>query len=710
MLRRSLTRSVLTAFLLFAALPSFAANHLGGAKSRYLIEHADNPVDWYPWSDGAFAKAQREGKPVYLSIGYASCHWCHVMERETFENAAIAKLLNEHFVAVLVDREEHPEVDATYMAFVQAMTGSGGWPANLIVTADRKPLFGATYMRPEAVTQLLTGFSEKWKSDRASLLASGDSLISMVRSLNATPVAADVPAQQILDTLVSQIHDSYDAEHGGFGAGGPKFPQPLLIDFLLRYSMRGNGDAHGTARAMAVKTLNAMANGSIYDQIGGGFHRYTTDPKWREPHYEKMLYDQALNAIAYTEAWQLTKDDAYAEVVRGTLDYVLRSLRDPKTGGFDSGQDADSLVPKKEGPELVEGASYGWTPAEIARIVGPKAGEVVSYYYGITAESSLPYIAHTASETRKKFSLTEAEFVKTLTTARQQLLTEREKRPQPFRDDKVLAGWNGLMISALARGGAALGEPRYIDAAAQAARFVQARLYDAKTKKLSRRYRAGSAGIDALPEDYAMLIQGVLDAYEASFDTRFLDFAAELQARFDERFWNEKEGRYMSTTAPIAGITSEGDSPIPSANSLAVANLLRLGEITDSGGWRARAMVIVKSHSGRLAASPIELPQLASALSAALTTPKQIVVAGDPRKDETRALLRIINERFVPNRVLLLADGAAGQKRLAQWLPFVRDMKPIDEQPTAYICEHYACKMPTSDPNQVIKLLEQRND
>ena len=698
MLRRSL---ILSGLLILAALPTFAANHLAGAKSRYLLEHADNPVDWYPWSDEAFAKAQKEGKPVYLSIGYASCHWCHVMERETFENAAIAKLLNAGYVSILVDREEHPEVDA-----VQAMTGSGGWPANLIITADRKPLFGATFLRPDAVTQLLTGFTEKWKSDRTSLVASSDSLIDMVRSMNATPVPVDVPAQQILDMLVSQIHETYDAEHGGFGPGGAKFPQPLYVDFLLRYSLRGNGDSQGTARAMAIKTLDAMKNGAVYDQIGGGFHRYTTDPQWREPHYEKMLYDQALNAIAYTEAWQITKDESYADVVRGTLDYSIRSLREPLTRAFNSGQDADSLVPMKDGPQLIEGAIYAWTPQELAKIAGEKPGEVLAYYYGITAESHLPYIAHTKSETRKRFGLTEAEFDNLLTTARGKLLTEREKRPQGFRDDKILAGWNGLMISALARGGAALGERRYVEAAVQAARFVQSKLYDAKAKKLYRRYRAGSAGIDALPEDYALLIQGMIDAYEASFDVRFLDFAAELQARFDERFWNEKEGRYVSTSAPIAGITSDGDSPIPSANSVAVSNLLRLGEITDSGGWRARAMIIVKSFSGRLAASPIDLPQLASALSAALNTPKQIVIAGDPFRDETRALLRTINERFIPNRVLLLADGGGGQKRLAQWLPFIADMKPIDKQPTAYICEHYACKMPTSDPNQVIKLLE----
>ncbi len=656
--------------LMLGSTPSFATeNHLVHEKSRYLLDHAANPVDWRPWDAEAFAQAKRENKPIFLSIGYASCHWCHVMERESFENPAIAELLNKSFVPVLVDREERPEVDAAYLAFVEAMTGGGGWPANLVITADRKPLVGATYLTPDALSRLLTAVSNQWRNGRDTLLQSSDQLIEMVRSMNAA------------DT---------------------KFPQPLLIDFLLRYGQRSNND---NALNMALKTLDAMAKGSIYDQIGGGFHRYTTDAEWRVPHYEKMLYDQALNAVAYTEAWQVTHDNRYAAIARGTLDCVLRDMRQPD-GGFDSGLDADSLVPAKTSPELVEGVFYFWTPAELTSLLGARDAEVVAYDYGIDAASKVPYEAHGTVETRAKFELGEQQLADILTTGHKKLLEARERRPHPARDDKVLTGWNGLMISALALAGSAFDEPRYTQAAAQAARFVEARLYDVNAKKLHRRFRGGGAGIDALPEDYAMLIQGLLDTYEASFDIRFLDFAAELQGRFDATFWSEKEGRYASNGAPVAGVTTESDSPIPTANSLAVGNLLRLGEITDNATWRSRAKAILRSYSGRLASSPIELTQLVTALSSSLATPKQIVIAGDPGKPETRALLRVVNQRLLPNRVLLLADGGAAQKRLARWLPFVAAMKPIAGQPTAYICEHYTCKLPTSDLQQVAKLLQ----
>jgi uncharacterized protein YyaL (SSP411 family) len=690
--------------LILISTSSFAAsNHLANEKSRYLLDHAGNPVDWRPWGEEAFEKARREDKPIFLSIGYASCHWCHVMERESFENRAVAELLNTSFVPVLVDREERPEVDATYMTFVEAMTGGGGWPANLVITADRKPLVGATYMPPEALSRLLVAVSNQWHDGRDTLLQSSDQMIEVVRSMNAADkAAADAPGAPVLDATFEQIRTAYDAEHGGFGTGGPKFPQPLLVDFLLRYGQRTGNE---TARTVALKTLDAMARGSIYDQIGGGFYRYTTDADWRVPHYEKMLYDQALNAIAYTEAWQVTHDERYAAVVRGTLACVLRDMRQ-QNGAFDSGLDADSPSMKEGTKEQVEGAVYFWTPAEIASVIGTKDAGVIAYYYGIDGDSKLPYLAHSASETREKFGRTKAELDNTLTAARRKLLAYRERRPQPARDDKVVTGWNGLMISALARAGAALDEPRYTEAAAQAAAFVEARLYDAKAKKLYRRFRGGSAGIDALPEDYAMLIQGLLDAYEASFDIRLLDFAVDLQQRFDERFWSGKDGRYVSTGAPVAGVISEADSPIPTANSLAVGNLLRLGEITDSAAWRARALMILRSYGGRMSSSPVELVQLVSALSSTLTPQKQIVLAGDPRKPGTRALLRVVNERFLPNRILLLADSGPSQKRLGHWLPFVAAMKPIGGQPTAYICEHYTCKLPTSDLKEVAKLLQ----
>lgn len=677
-------------------------NRLAGEKSRYLLEHADNAVQWLPWGDEAFALARKSDKPVFLSIGYASCHWCHVMERESFEQGEVAEMINRYFVPVLVDREEHPDVDATYMAYLEAMTGGGGWPANFIVTPDRKPVIGATYLKPEALSRLLVVVSNRWSSDRPALLASTEQLALMVRSMRETSVpAADVPGAPLLGQVAAAIKDSYDREHGGFGSA-PKFPQPLLLDFLIRESVRRKDDL---GRTVVLGTLRRMADGAIHDQIGGGFHRYTTDAAWQVPHYEKMLYDQALMAIAYTEAWQWTHDPAFAAVARDTLDYALRGLRNP-AGGFDSGQDADSIVAGRSGPMLVEGVFYFWSSDEVTRLLGAKTADVINYHYGLGPAESLPYVAHPAAETRAKFGLSESEFTSLLDTARAKMLDVREKRPRPFRDDKMLAGWNGLMISALARGGTALDDSRYTNAAAETARFAVAKLYDRQAKKLFRRYRNGSAGIDALPEDYALLIQGLLDAYESSFDIRLLTTAVELQDLFDSRFWVETAARYQAPAGPLGIVLTESDSPIPSANSVAAMNLQRLGEMTDNKVWRGRAALIFRSFATQLGESPTSLPQLASALSMSLSTPRQIVIAGDRFSEETHALLRVVNGTFVPNRVVLLADGSAGQAQLARWLPFVKDMTRLQKHSTAYVCESYACKMPSIDPAQIARSLE----
>ncbi|MEO8034506.1 MAG: thioredoxin domain-containing protein [Acidobacteriota bacterium] len=677
-------------------------NRLAGEKSRYLLEHADNAVQWLPWGDEAFTLARKSDKPVFLSIGYASCHWCHVMERESFERGEVAEMINRYFVPVLVDREEHPDVDATYMAYLEAMTGGGGWPANFIVTPDRKPVIGATYLKPEALNRLLVVVSNRWSSDRPALLASTEQLALMVRSMRDTSIpAADVPGAPLLGQIAAAIKDSYDREHGGFGTA-PKFPQPLLVGFLIRESARRKDDL---GRTVVLGTLHGMASGAIHDQIGGGFHRYTTDAGWQVPHYEKMLYDQALMAIAYTEAWQWTHDPAFGDVARDTLDYALRDLRNP-AGGFDSGQDADSIVAGRSGPMLVEGLFYFWSSDEVTRLLGAKTADVINYYYGLGATKKLPYVAHSAAETRKKFGLSESEFATLLTTARTKMLDVRRKRPRPFRDDKMLAGWNGLMISALARGGTALDDSRYTNAAAETARFVLAKLYDRPAKRLSRRYRNGSAGIDALPEDYALLIQGLLDAYESSFDIKLLTTAVELQNLFDAKFWVETAARYQAPAGPLGSVVTETDSPIPTANSVAAMNLQRLGEMTDNKAWRARASLIFRSFATQLSESPASLPQLASALSMSLSTPKQIVIAGERSSQETHALMRVINGTFVPNRVVLLADGSTGQAQLARWLPFVEAMTRLEKHSTAYICESYACKMPSFDPAQIARLLE----
>jgi uncharacterized protein YyaL (SSP411 family) len=582
------------AVLLLALLVSGAAapppKRLAKERSRYLIEHADNRVDWYPWGAEAFAKAQKEGKPIFLSIGYASCHWCHVMERESFDNPQVADIINAHYVPVLVDREERPDVDATYIAFVQAAnSGSAGWPANLILTPDLRPLTGSSYLTADNLGRLLSAVAQKWEHERPQLLAGSEELLALARTLGERPSSpADVPPA-VLDAAFRQIRDAYDREHGGFGRGA-KFPQPMLLDYLLRYSVRQNG---GEARDIALASLRKMADGGLYDHLGGGFHRYTVDAAWRLPHFEKMLYDQALLAIVYTEAWQLTKDEQFREVARGTLDYVLRELKSQKVAAFESGQDSESLVPRGNGPKSLEGVYYAWREEELVSFLGRKNADIIVYYYGLKPEGNAPgaelaglnllSVAHSKAMTRTKFGLSEQQFEETLAALRAKMLLVRSHRPQPFRDDKVIAGWNGLMISALARAGLAFDEPRYTESAQRAATFVATQLYDAKTKKLARTWRESRSAIDARAEDYAYVAQGLVDAFEATFDVRWLDLAIELQQQQDALFW--KGTRYEDAgTLPEAlrGVTYESDSPLPSVNSVSAMNLLRLGELVDA--------------------------------------------------------------------------------------------------------------------------------
>lgn len=645
---------------------------LHAAKSPYLVEHEKNLVHWSEWSAAAFARAKKEDKPIFLSIGYASCHWCHVMSSESFDDAEIAKLLNDHFVPVLVDREEHPDVDATYISFVQATTGSAGWPANLILSADLQPLIGATYMKPEALNKLLVIVSNKWTSDRKSLLASS----SMVAQMIEQPSPANVAAKDAIARAVDELQQAFDEKNGGF-ASAPKFPHPSTIDFLLR-----SGGPVG--RDMALKTLRAMANGSIHDQIGGGFHRYTVDAQWREPHFEKMLTDQALLAIDYLEAWQLTRDSQFESVARDTLDYIL-DIRVAGGGGFASSEDADSLVAGKTGPEMIEGAFYFWDPARL-NFLSADEQSTAKRYYGIEQPHSLPYVANP---------------FKDITAIRAKMKEVRSKRPRPFLDTKVVAGYNGLAISALARGGAALGEQRYVNAAREAAKVIRTKLFKTKLQRVE--------GIDALTEDYAFLIAGMLDLFEATGDVQYLEFAVSLQNAQDKLFWNESASRYDNGGAlpkSLTGLAVENESAIPTANSVSAENLLRLGEFTDSAVWRDRASSIFHGYGSRLQNAPSELPAMVAAMTMMISAPRQIVIAGNPAGDDTKAMLRIAHEHFVPFRIIVPAYGGSSQLRLATYMPIVKEMKPIDKKATAYVCEHYVCKLPTSDPTQLTKSLE----
>jgi uncharacterized protein YyaL (SSP411 family) len=676
-------RAILVLTFVLTAAAGAQPHPLAHEKSAYLRGHATNPVRWRPWGDAAFAEARESGRPIFLSIGYASCHWCHVMERESFTDAAIAKILNERFVPVLVDREEHPEVDATYIAFLTSMTGSAGWPANLILTPELRPIVGGSYMEREALMRLLTVLSERWKSDRKALLDSSEQLVQMTRALAPAAAPGELEAS-LLDGVAKDIAGRYDAERGGFGAG-PKFPHALTISYLLRYADRTGDEA---ARRPAIDTLRTLQASGLYDQLGGGFHRYAVDAEWREPHFEKMLYDQALLTIAYTEAWQVTKEESFRRTARGILDYVLRDLRAPKSTAFASAQDSDT--------GHVEGAFYVWSKAELQALLGDEAPAALRYY-GIEKEKD-----NVLRIADPKLALS--------ATTRDKLLAARNKRQNPLRDDKVLAGWNGLMISALARAGAAFDEPRYLDAANGAARFVTTTLWNARTKTLQRRWAGGQSGIDAPAEDYAFLVQGLLDLFESTQNVQWLELASTLQQQQDKLFWDTKTERYAagnSVPAALQGVAADSELALPAANSVAAMNLLRLGELTDSAVYRGRANAIFRRSASRLVSNGGDLPALASALLFAFSTPKQIVIAGDPAKDDTRALLRLVHERFLPSRVLVVAGGPS-RDRLARFMPIVKEMSPIGGRATAFICEHYVCKLPTSDPAKVAQLLETR--
>jgi uncharacterized protein YyaL (SSP411 family) len=669
--------------------PPPVRNHLRGSGSRYLLNHAGNAVDWYPWGAEAFAKAKREDKPIFLSIGYASCHWCHVMERESFEDETLANFINFAFVPVLVDRGERPDVDTTYMAFAAAVNdGSAGWPANLVLTPDLSPISGSSYLSHDALKAALSSIHEKWRNDRTSLLQSGASMLATARA-NAQPsgAAADV-APRIGDSLYQRLREWNDRENGGFGTA-PKFPRPFAIDFLLRRAQNGD-DA---SRKLAISALDALARGAIHDQIGGGFHRYTTDAAWRVPHFEKMLPDQALMSLLFLEAWQITKDDPYARVSKRALDYAIRSLR-MKSGAFAAGEDSDSLVPRG-GPALVEGAHYVWDRNEVTHLLGKDAG-VINFMFDITRPNgNVPRLANSEAETRARYAMSKEELSQKVDAALAKLLLIRSHRPSPILDDTIVAGWNALMVSALARAGAAFEDQHYLYAANDAARFIDSKLYDAKAKKLTR-----GGGMPAMSEDYALVIQAYLDLFEASAQTRWLTRAIELQQIQDDLFWNGTTLRYDDgSTLPIAlrAAVVERDGDLPSVSAVSASNLLRIAAITDSAPARAKANAIFRSYASRMQSAPGDFPLLISTYTASLTPPREIVIAGDAQSDAMKAMLRAVHQHHAPLRALLVVTNERSRNELAAYAPSVKEMKMIDDKPTAYVCENYSCKPPVND-------------
>ncbi|OGC75121.1 MAG: thioredoxin [candidate division Zixibacteria bacterium RBG_16_40_9] len=682
------------------------SNRLANEKSPYLLQHANNPVDWYPWGEEAFAKAKKEDKPIFLSIGYSTCHWCHVMEKESFENEEIAKILNENFVAIKVDREERPDLDNIYMQSVMAMTGGGGWPLSVFLTSDKKPFFGGTYFPPEdryripSFKKVLLTVSEAWKNQREELLKSAISITDFLQKQIETDSSVKL-SQEILEKAFNEYSGRYDSVYGGFGSA-PKFPSPHNLSFLLRYWHRTK---ESQALEVAEKTLQKMAYGGIHDHIGGGFHRYSTDARWLVPHFEKMLYDQATLSKAYLEAYQVTKNELYAEVAKDIFNYVLRDTRD-KQGGFYSAEDADS--------EGEEGKFYVWRPEEVKKILGEKDAEIFNSFYGILElgnfenKTSILNVTVPMEEFAKKNEIQLSKLKQILETWREKLFSERGKRIHPHKDDKILTDWNGLMISSLALGYQVLGDKTYLTAAQEAADFILNKIQ--RDGNLLKRYRDGEASMPGYLDDYAFFVAGLIDLYQASFEVKYLKEAIRLTNDMVDLFWdNEKPGFFFSgkNNEELISKTKEFyDGAIPSGNSVAALDLLRLGRLTMNTDWEKKASQMLQNFSGTIQKQPAAYAQMLCALDFHLGSTKEIVLAGDLNSSETQQMLKVINERFLPRKVLAFhSDGKAGAE-LEKLILFTEGFKKQDGKTTAYICENYICQRPTSEMDKLVELLE----
>ncbi len=683
-------------------------NRLAHETSPYLLQHAHNPVDWYPWGDEAFEKARREDKPVFLSIGYAACHWCHVMERESFENDSLAAILNARFVSIKVDREERPDLDGIYMKAVQMLTRHGGWPMSVFLTPDGKPFFGGTYFPPErrggmpGFGELLVAISDEYKNNRAALVDQAVKVLDALGEREEFAAAARVTWAPI-DSARANLRTTFDERLGGFG-GAPKFPPAMALRLLMREHAR-TGDAD--LLEMATVTLDRMAAGGIYDQIGGGFHRYSTDAEWLAPHFEKMLYDNALLAAAYLDAWLVTRDENDARVVRETLDYELREMRDPG-GAFHSTEDADS--------EGEEGKFYVWTPGEVREIVGGKAAPLFCAYYDVTAAgnwegNSILRTRRPLADVAREVGVSESDARRTLDEARRALFAARARRVRPPLDDKVLVAWNGLMITALARAGAALDEPRYVAAADEAARFIATKM-TAPDGRLIRSYRAGLAKGAAFLEDYAFYGNARVDLYEATFDAEHLRAAVRMADAILADFADVKEGGFFFTAADheslIVRLKDPYDNATPSGNSVAVALLLRLSRLCDREDYRRAAEGTLRLYADIAARAPGAFPELLIALSAHLSPSREIAIVGAPGADDTRAMLRAVRERFLPGTVVAFLDPAAAASdaaALQKLMPLLEGKTAIGGRATAYVCENYACAAPATSVEALVAQL-----
>ncbi len=680
------------------------ANRLANETSPYLLQHKDNPVDWYPWGEEALERARREDKPILLSVGYSACHWCHVMERESFEDEQTARMMNEHFVNVKVDREERPDIDSIYMSAVQALTRHGGWPMTVFLTPDGAPFYGGTYFPPvpgrglPSFQQVLLSLADAYENRRDEVLRSAESVRDFLKASTSAEIPRSALGPELLYAAAENLKAQLDRRRGGFG-GAPKFPQPMNLEVLMRHYHR-TGDREALEGVEI--TLRAMANGGIYDQLGGGFARYAVDDRWLVPHFEKMLYDNALLSRAYLEAYQATGNGFYRRVAEETLDYVVRDMTSPE-GGFYSAEDADS--------EGEEGKFYVWTPEEIRDILDPELAELAIRYWGVTEAGNFEgknilHVPRSAEAAAAELGLSSDELRERLEEARTGLLAAREERVRPGRDDKVLAAWNGLMLRSFALAARVLDREDYREVASRNASFLLEKLLDGG--RLRRSYKDGRARFNGYLEDYAMVADGLVALYEATFETRWLAAADALGDALFELFWDAGSQGFYDTPVDHEELVTRPrdiyDNATPSGNSVAVEVLLKLALLLDRDDYRQRAEAVLENLSGGMEQLPAAFGRLLAALDFYLSRTREVAVVGAPEAPDTRELIGVVYAGYLPNKVV--AGRAPDDDEAAGLVPLLEERPARDGRATAYVCEGYVCQNPTTDPLELERQLQ----
>lgn len=686
-------------------------NRLAKEKSPYLLQHADNPVNWYPWGEEAFEKAKKEDKPIFLSIGYATCHWCHVMAHESFEDEEIAGIMNRAFVNIKVDREERPDIDNTYMTVCQMLTGSGGWPLTIIMTPEKKPFYAATYIpksgrygRP-GMRELIPRINGLWENDREKVYNSAEEIIQAFQKSNKQESGEGLTSD-IMEKAFQNYSRDYDTNKGGFGSS-PKFPSPHNLMYLLRYWKYSGNDQ---ALNMVTTTLEEMRRGGLFDQVGFGFHRYSTDSDWLVPHFEKMLYDQAMLVMAYTEAWQATGNNRFRQTADKTIEYVLRDMQNSQ-GAFYSAEDADS--------EGEEGKFYVWGMDELRDVLPSADAELAIEVFNVTEKGNyvdeasrqrtgknILHLTNPTENLAEERNLSTEEFKKKLNDIRNKLFQKREDRIRPLLDDKILTDWNGMMIAALAKAGRAFNNQNYISEAERAYNFVREKLLQ-DNSKLLHRFRDGESAISGHADDYAFLIWGILELYEATFKTNYLKEAVDLNNAFIENFWDEKQGGFYFTgegSEELLGRKKEVyDGAIPSGNSVALSNLLRIGRITADTELEDKADELIRLYSSQVKQAPTGFGQLLQGVYFALSQSYEIVIAGSKENELVKEMLNRVHSKFIPNKVIVLNEPE--DKNIKKLAPYTKEQTPLKGKAAAYVCKNYSCEMPTGDPERMMELL-----